>query len=115
MQTKQINMHRYKYEWVARILEILVAIKLYKNTTILSSSMLTANYSQLARVAQSVERSAVNRKVGGSNPPVSDIFGNLHTLSQQSSNFGQLWKYFTIFQMLIYEFLLFLINAYNSS
>ncbi len=27
-----------------------------------------------ARVAQSVERSAVNRKVGGSNPPVSDIF-----------------------------------------
>jgi hypothetical protein len=28
----------------------------------------------LARVAQSVERSAVNRKVGGSNPPVSDIF-----------------------------------------
>ena len=29
---------------------------------------------QLARVAQSVERSAVNRKVGGSNPPVSDIF-----------------------------------------
>ena len=30
-----------------------------------------------ARVAQSVERSAVNRKVGGSNPPVSDIFYNL--------------------------------------
>ena len=28
----------------------------------------------IARVAQSVERSAVNRKVGGSNPPVSDIF-----------------------------------------
>ena len=28
----------------------------------------------VARVAQSVERSAVNRKVGGSNPPVSDIF-----------------------------------------
>jgi hypothetical protein len=30
----------------------------------------------IARVAQSVERSAVNRKVGGSNPPVSDIFYN---------------------------------------
>ena len=30
-----------------------------------------------ARVAQSVERSAVNRKVGGSNPPVSDIFVKL--------------------------------------
>ena len=28
----------------------------------------------LARVAQSVERSAVNRKVGGSNPPVSEFF-----------------------------------------
>jgi hypothetical protein len=28
----------------------------------------------LARVAQSVERSAVNRKVGGSNPPVSGFF-----------------------------------------
>ena len=27
----------------------------------------------LARVAQSVERSAVNRKVGGSNPPVSEF------------------------------------------
>ena len=27
-----------------------------------------------ARVAQSAERSAVNRKVGGSNPPVSDFF-----------------------------------------
>ena len=26
-----------------------------------------------ARVAQSAERSAVNRKVGGSNPPVSDF------------------------------------------
>ncbi len=31
----------------------------------------------IARVAQSVERSAVNRKVGGSNPPVSDIFNLL--------------------------------------
>jgi hypothetical protein len=29
--------------------------------------------SYVARVAQSVERSAVNRKVGGSNPPVSDF------------------------------------------
>ena len=28
----------------------------------------------LARVAQSAERSAVNRKVGGSNPPVSEFF-----------------------------------------
>ena len=27
----------------------------------------------LARVAQSAERSAVNRKVGGSNPPVSEF------------------------------------------
>ena len=27
----------------------------------------------VARVAQSVERSAVNRKVGGSNPPVSEF------------------------------------------
>ena len=34
-----------------------------------------------ARVAQSVERSAVNRKVGGSNPPVSDIFIIPHTRS----------------------------------
>ena len=28
---------------------------------------------QSARVAQSAERSAVNRKVGGSNPPVSEF------------------------------------------
>ena len=28
---------------------------------------------QFARVAQSAERSAVNRKVGGSNPPVSEF------------------------------------------
>ena len=28
----------------------------------------------VARVAQSAERSAVNRKVGGSNPPVSGFF-----------------------------------------
>ena len=28
----------------------------------------------IARVAQSAERSAVNRKVGGSNPPVSGFF-----------------------------------------
>ena len=34
-----------------------------------------------ARVAQSVERSAVNRKVGGSNPPVSDFFLFFFTLS----------------------------------
>ena len=30
-------------------------------------------YKLIARVAQSVERSAVNRKVGGSNPPVSEF------------------------------------------
>ena len=33
-----------------------------------------------ARVAQSVERSAVNRKVGGSNPPVSGFLSPLPTL-----------------------------------
>jgi hypothetical protein len=40
-----------------------------------------------ARVAQSVERSAVNRKVGGSNPPVSDIF-NFYRVDLQQL----LWK-----------------------
>jgi hypothetical protein len=36
-----------------------------------------------ARVAQSVERSAVNRKVGGSNPPVSDIFYYNHQMHKK--------------------------------
>ena len=39
-----------------------------------------------ARVAQSVERSAVNRKVGGSNPPVSDIFIILNIMSEHNIN-----------------------------
>ena len=37
----------------------------------------------IARVAQSVERSAVNRKVGGSNPPVSGIFAALSISSMR--------------------------------
>jgi hypothetical protein len=39
----------------------------------------------IARVAQSVERSAVNRKVGGSNPPVSDIFNFYYQLNPSTS------------------------------
>ncbi len=35
----------------------------------------------LARVAQSAERSAVNRKVGGSNPPVSEFLYILYYIS----------------------------------
>ena len=42
----------------------------------------------IARVAQSVERSAVNRKVGGSNPPVSDIF--MIIITQSSQHRGEL-------------------------
>jgi hypothetical protein len=41
-----------------------------------------------ARVAQSVERSAVNRKVGGSNPPVSDIFYSLTAFEKKRSGIG---------------------------
>ena len=43
---------------------------LRKSTCFLVNSLMNVS---LARVAQSVERSAVNRKVGGSNPPVSEF------------------------------------------
>ena len=35
-------------------------------------------FNLVARVAQSAERSAVNRKVGGSNPPVSEFLSFIH-------------------------------------
>jgi hypothetical protein len=44
--------------------------KLYLPSSISNSFIIL----YVARVAQSVERSAVNRKVGGSNPPVSDFY-----------------------------------------
>ena len=47
----------------------------------------------IARVAQSVERSAVNRKVGGSNPPVSDIFLQSKKLSVIINFFKTIIKY----------------------
>ena len=44
-----------------------------------------------ARVAQSAERSAVNRKVGGSNPPVSDFlfFPQIISIMSALENVGR--------------------------
>jgi hypothetical protein len=54
-----------------------------------------------ARVAQSVERSAVNRKVGGSNPPVSDIFIVRRIINKRIKNL--LVSYCTLIALLIIE------------
>ena len=53
----------------------------------------------LARVAQSAERSAVNRKVGGSNPPVSEflyfLLCTLFFANRCFVNFLVCWQFFS--------------------
>ncbi len=76
---KQVKLSKNKYAHLEQM-RIMLKIKINRIFELFKCRYIMIV--SLARVAQSAERSAVNRKVGGSNPPVSEfLFFSKFTLN----------------------------------